>query len=301
MFRGTKLGELLLIAAYVAQGKTTMATNLAYNGIMQGMNGLYVSMEMNFDEMRNMVYCLHTCNPQWDRHPKYKNLAGKISYEKICYGELDGMEQEFFEVASRDFVSPDKGYGEFILYQPSEALTPSRLEMELYDRQAELSERGENLDFVVIDYVGLMVQDKSERYGDFNVDLNNIIKRLKNLSITFNNGRGLRIITPFQVNRDGWKEAVKNEGVYRLTALSNAHEAERASDQIFALYMTDDMKKSGVMKISCLKYRKGAVFAPFEAHIDFISRRICDFFTKKSDVIADGDLAIQEIPTDPGR
>jgi replicative DNA helicase len=295
VLRGTKLGELLIVAAYVAQGKTTMVANLAYNGIMQGLNGLYVSLEMNFEEMRNMIYCLHTSNPDWYRHPKYKNLAGKLSYEKICYGELDDMEQEFFEAASENFVTND--YGELIIFQPTEHMTPSHLEMELYDRRAELAERGKTLDFVVIDYVGLMVQDKADRYGDFNIDLNNIIKRLKNISINFDNGRGIRVITPFQINREGWKDAIKNEGVYKLTALSNANEAERAADQVITLYFSDDMKKSGVVKITCLKHRKGNTFPPFEAHIDFVTKRISDFFSKSSSVI-DDDMAIQEIPTD---
>jgi len=295
VLRGVKLGELMVVAAYVAQAKTTFVANLAYNGAMQGLNGIYISLEMNFDEMRNMIYCLHTSNPDWYRHPKYKNLAGKISYEKICYGELDDMEEEFFETACNDFVTND--YGELIIFQPTEHMTPSALEMELYDRQAELAERGKTLDYVVVDYIGLMVQDKAERYGDFNIDLNNIIKRLKNLSINFDNGRGLRVITPFQVNRDGWKDAVKNDGVYKLTALSNANEAERAADQVITLYFTEDMKKSGVIKVTCLKHRKGATFAPFEAHINFVTKKISDFFSKNSDVIPD-DMAIQEIPTD---
>lgn len=294
IFRGTKLGDLMIIAAYVAQGKTTVAANIAYNGIIQGMNGIFVAMEMNFDEMRDMFYVLHTCNPEWLNHPKYKNLAGKISYEKVRYGELSDLEQEFFEVASEDFTNHED-YGELILFQPSDALTPSRLEIEFYDRQAELAERGKNLEFAIIDYVGLMIQDKNERYGDFNIDLNNIIKRLKNLAILFNDGQGLRIITPFQVNREGWKEAVKNDGVYRPTALSNANEAERASDQIIALFMSEEMKKSGMMKICCLKHRKGATFAPFEAHIDFVSRRVRDFTQKMNKREIDDGMALVDI------
>ena len=299
VFRGTKLGELTLVAAFVGQGKSTFVGNLAYNGLWQGLNGLYISLEMSFDEMRNFMYCLHTSNHQWYRHPRFKNLAGKISYERICYGELDELEEEFFDTASLDFAT-NEDYGEMLLTQPEEALTPALLEMEMYERQAQLAERGKNLDFVVVDYVGLMVQDKKDRYGDFNVDLNNMIKWLKNQTLTFNNGRGLRIITPFQINREGWKEAVKNDGVYRLTALSNAHEAERSPDQIYALYSTDEMRKSGIIKISWLKNRKtGKSFQPFEASFDGMSKRIQNFITKKSDLIED-DMAIQEIPTDIG-
>jgi len=129
--------------------------------------------------------------------------------------------------------------------------------------------------------------------------LNNMIKWLKNQTITFNNGRGLRIITPFQINREGWKEAVKNEGAYKLTALSNAHEAERSPDQIYALYSTEEMRKSGSIKISWLKNRKtGKSFQPFEASFDGTSKRIQNFI-KKSDFVVD-DLSIHEIPTDIG-
>lgn len=296
-YRGTKLGQLMVIAAYVAQGKTTFAANMAYNGIMQGLNGMFMAMEMNFTEMRDLIYTMHTCNPEWYDHPKYKNLCGKISYEKVCYGELNDIEKEFFDYAANDF-STREDYGELIIHQPSDTLTPSRLELELCDRQAELAEKGKSIDFLIIDYVGLMLQDKNERYGDFNADLNNIIKRLKNLTINFDNGRGLRIITPFQVNRDGWKEAVKNDGVYKLTALSNANEGERAADQVISLFMSEENRKAGIIKITCLKNRRGPIFSPFEACIDFSSRRLRDAIGIKSDGSPDDGMQIQEIPLD---
>lgn len=279
VMKGIKLGDLFLVAAYVAQGKTTFVANMAYNGIFQGLNGLFISMEMSFAEMRDMFYVLHTSNPDWHNHPKYRKYAGKISYEDVMYGLLADEEQEFFEYASDDFNKRNE-LGELILYQPPEALTPSSLEMVIYDYDIELSEEGKSLDFVVIDYVGLMIQDKDKSYGDYNTDLNNIIKRLKNLAMTFKDGRGLRVISPFQVNREGWKKAVKNDGIYDLTALSNANEAERASDGIITLFMTDEMKRSGTAKVTNLKHRKGAVFMPFDLAIDFSSRKVMDFISK---------------------
>jgi KaiC/GvpD/RAD55 family RecA-like ATPase len=282
VFRGIKLGDLFLIAAFVGQAKTTLAVNLAYNGVSQGLNGLFVTMEMTFSEMRDMINVLHTCNPYWYDVGKYSGLTGKVSYSQVRYGELDKKEEEFFKVAVAD-LGTRSDFGELLIFQPDEHLTPSRFEMELYNYKAELEERNKKLDFVVLDYVGLMIQDKESRYGDFNVDLNNIIKRLKNIGINFDDGRGLRIITPFQVNREGWKEASKNDGVYKLTALSNAHEAERSSDGVIALYTTEDMKKTGALKICCLKHRDGENFSPFEAHVDFVSKAIRDFTQSKED------------------
>lgn len=295
--RGLKPGQLMIIAGFVGQGKSITSANLTYSGVVQGLNGLFVAMEMDFEEMRDMFYVLHTSNPEWADIPKYRNLVGKISYDKVCYGELSELEEEFFKVASRDFSNQnnEKNYGRLYLHQPSEKLTPSSLETLIYDWHSQLQEQNRALDFVVVDYVGLMVPDKAERYGDFNTDLNNIIKKFKNLCMNFDNGRKLRMITPFQTNRTGWREAEKNDGIYKLSALSNANEAERSTDLIAAVFMTEEMRKSGILKFCCLKHRKGALFPPFETRIDFQSKNIRDFIQK---VDMDDDALISEIAMD---
>jgi replicative DNA helicase len=288
--RGLKPGELMLVAAFVKQGKTILTTNLAYSGIAQGLNGLFISLEMNFDEMRDMFYVLHSCNPKWIEYPKYKNLMGKVTYDKVTYGELTDMEQEFFYTVSKDF-SAREDFGELILYQPTESLSPSKLEMIAYDYNSRMADKGKTLDFIVVDYVGLMIPDKNDRYGDWNIDLNSIIKKMKNMAINFDNGRKVRVISPFQVNRTGHKEAEKNEGQYSLSALSNANEAERSSDLVITTYMNEEMKKAGLIKIGCLAHRKGATFDPFEANIDFGTKHV-------KDIIQDKESAIQYIPLD---
>lgn len=298
--RGLKLGELCLVAAYVAQGKTTFVANMAYSGIMQGMNGLFITLEMKFEEMRDMMYVLHASWPNWRDDPKWKHLAGKLSYKKERYAEYNDEEKEFFDVVSNDF-STREDFGLLKIIQPSAPLTPSSLELYALDYQAELAQKGKNLDFLVVDYVGLMNPDKDDRYGEYNIDLNNTIRKLKIFALSFNDGRGLRVISPFQVNRDGWKEAVKNEGVYKLTALSSANEADRSSDLVISVYMSDDMKKNGLMKICCLKKRRDEDFVPFEANIDWRSMRVRDPIMTKaesSDAMALMGVGMNEIPLD---
>ena len=296
-FRGLKPGELMLVAAFVKQGKTILTSNLAYAGIAQGFNGLFVSLEMNYDEMRDMFYVLHGCHPSWYSHPKYKSLINKVTYDKVIYGELSSMEQEFFDEIAKDFGTREK-FGNLFLYQPTEALTPSKLEMLAYDYNSRLKDMGQELDFLVVDYVGLMTPDKNDRYGDWNIDLNGIIKKLKNLALNFDNGRKLRAISPFQVNRTGHKEAEKNDGKYSLLALSNANEAERSSDTIITTFMTDEMKKAGLIKIGCLANRRGAQFDPFEAHIEFGTRHINDMIQKADPKNVDLQTGVQNIPLD---
>jgi len=297
--RGLKPGELMLIAAYVKQGKTIFTSNLAYNGIMQGLNGLFVSLEMNYDEMRDLYYVLHGCHPSWYQQPKIAQLIGKVTYDKVTYAELTTEEQVFFELIVKN-LSTRKDFGKLFMYQPTESLTPSKLEMIAYDYNSRLRDVGKQLDFLIVDYVGLMVPDRKESYGDWNIDLNNIIKKFKSLALNFDNGRKLRVISPFQVNRTGFKEAEKNEGQYALSALSNANEAERSSDVIFSTYMTKEMKKSGIIKIGCLANRRGGEFDPFEAKIDFGTRHIKEFIQKAppTGIVDTGASGIQDIPLD---
>jgi len=304
-FRGVKPGDLFIIAAYTSQCKSTMAVNMTYNGISQGLNGMFVPLEKNFAQTRDVFYMMHTSYWDWLDSKEFKHLVGKVSFEKFRYGELNEEQYKFFKASSDDFArratlkDEKERFGELKLFQPIEKLTPSRLEMEVMDYQAELARRGKQLDFLVIDYVSLMVQDKNERYGDFNVDLNNIITRLKTFGLTFDNGRGLRVITPFQVNREGWKEAVKAEGIYQLTAMSNANEAERSADGVISLFMDNEMRKTGRLKIGCLKDRDGSYFPPFEAQVDYTTMRIRDVLQKRtSSPIEDIDIDMGSIPLD---
>lgn len=297
VFRGIKIGDLFIVAAYASQGKSTFAVNLGYQGICQGLNGLFVSLEMTYEEMRDMMYVLHTSNLEWFGHPKYGQLVGNMSYDKVRYGELNDLEEEFFNVSLADFRDRDD-FGEYkILQSAGSNMPPSRLEMELENYRADLLDKGKNLDFLIIDYVGLMAQDKEARYGDFNIDLNNIIKRLKQLTLNFDEGRGLRVITPFQINREGYKDALKNDGLYKLVHLSNANEAERSSDGVITLFATEQMKEMGRVKFGCLKNRDGRLFQPFEANIDVNSKWIKDFAQTKEDAPGD-EMSIQELNID---
>lgn len=291
--KGCKPGHVWLVAGFVAQGKSIMSANLAYNAVLQGLNGLFIPMEMDYNEMRDLFYVLHASCPEWYESPKYKHMAGNISYEKVRYGELSEEEEKFFDVVIKDF-STNPNYGQLYLYQPSAMFSPANLELKAYEAHSYFMERDRALDFIIPDYLGLMNPDKVERYGDFNIDLNGIIKRMKNLAQTFDNGRQVRIISPFQINRQGFKEGEKTGGVFPKSALSNANEAERTCDLVMTLYMSKEMKKAGVIKIDCMKHRHGPEFDLFEAQINFSNRRIVDFMKKKSE--HDPDDLINEIP-----
>ena len=270
--KGLKNTELMLVTAFTSQGKTTFSMYMAYKAIISGFNTAVITLEQTFEEIRQQIYVKHTCNPKFDKtHPQYKDLIGSISVEDVAYGTLSDREQEFFYTACDDLVETE-GYGKFDLWQPPKAQTTvADIEFKLMQIQQELRTIGKDLEFVVIDYISLLGLPVEERTRDPNENLNIIIKQLKRLCLTFNNGKGLRILSPFQANRKGWEEAKANDGVYHLTALSNAHEAERSSDVVVALFIDESWRDEGKVKISCLKNRRHPFFKPFNAKINFKS------------------------------
>jgi len=270
--KGLKNTELMLVTAFTSQGKTTFSMYMTYRAIISGFNTAVITLEQSFSEIRQQMFVKHSCNPKFEKIcPQYKHLIGCISVENVVYGGLTADEHAFFKIVCEDLVTTE-GYGKLELWQPPKSQTTvADVEFKLMQIQQEYKSTGRDLELVVIDYISLLGLPVEERTRDTNENLNIIIKQLKRLCLTFNNGKGLRIISPFQANRKGWEEAKANDGVYHLTALSNAHEAERSSDVVVALFIDESWRDEGKVKISCLKNRRHAFFKPFNAKINFKS------------------------------
>jgi hypothetical protein len=106
------------------------------------------------------------------------------------------------------------------------------------------------------------------------VNLNNRIKELKQFALHFNGGEGIRLVSAYQANREGKKHADKNDGVYRLDALSYANEAERSADVILYAYLNDELRTNKEVKLGCLKNRTKAPFKQFVAKTRLECRKV---------------------------
>jgi len=289
--KGLKNSELMIVAAYTGHCKTTFSMNMAYRALYGGWNTAFITLEMSYDEIRRHMYVLHSCNPTFKKkYPEYAHLVGNINYDDVRYSNLTAEEKKYWMLVCKDFNKNFNGdsetYGRFHVIQPDQAVTSvSDIELKLNGCQQELYASGRSLEFVVIDYISLLGGDDKTKSGDYNQTLNNIIKALKRLCLTFNNGKGIRMLSPFQVNRAGWREAKENEGHYNLTALSNAHEAERSADLVISLFKMDGEKEGNVLRICNLKNRRNKPFQPFNAHVNFDTRFIYNF----SDTVEQSD------------
>lgn len=282
--KGLKNHELMLVAAYTGHCKTTFCLNMAYRAVFSGWNTAFVSLEMSFTEIRRMIYVLHSCNPMFkEKYPKYAHLVGQLTYNGVAYGTLNKEEEEFYKLVVQDILE-NEDYGKFYVWQPEKSVTTvADIDMKFRSIQHEFKSKGRDLEFGIIDYVSLMGADDRDRTKDFNQTLNNIIKSIKRMCLTFNNGKGIRIVSPFQTNREGYKDAKAHDGIYSSTALSNAHEAERSSDVIMSIFISETDRNSGMLTMCNLKNRRNKFFPPFKACINFESKYIYNF-TGNSDV-----------------
>jgi hypothetical protein len=269
---GLQNTELMLVTAFTSHGKTAFSMYMAYRAILMGFNTAVISLEQTFKEIRTQIYVKHTCNPiMAKRFPEFAHLIGTLDIKNVKSGKLTEEQQAFYFAACEDLATTE-GYGKLNLWYPPKAKpTVSEIEFNLSQVQQEYKTVGRNLEFVVLDYISLLGLSREEMTKDANENQNVIIRNLKSLCNTFNGGQGLRMLSPFQANRDGLREAKQNDGVYQLTALSGAHEAERSADGVIAMYMEDIWRNEGKIKFSCLKGRRNGFFNAFNARVNYKS------------------------------
>jgi hypothetical protein len=88
-----------------------------------------------------------------------------------------------------------------------------------------------------------------------------VIRQAKQFAMRFAHGRGIAVLSPFQANRQGMEEASKNNGRYRLTALSTANEAERSSDVVYSIWLDDTLRQNLRARLYNLKARNSPLIA----------------------------------------
>lgn len=261
--RGNKRGHLWIHAAFTGEMKTSWALNWAYNNATHyGWNTYYMSLEMPYEQIRNMVWCLHSANK------KFLNEGFEpISYTRLRDGELTPQEEEFFfNIVCPDFEENPK-YGKFYIERPTEDTTIADIKskMEVLHQQMPIH-------LAFIDHAGLV--QPSIRSSDYTIALNSVVRDAKKLALNFNRGEGVPVVLLFQINRKGKEDADKNEGRYKLQDLSYANEAERSGDVITTTYLNDEYRENAEVLFGCLKTRDNELFKSFRAKILWDCRRI---------------------------
>ena len=142
--------------------------------------------------------------------------------------------------------------------------------------KAEVINRQYPLDFIIIDYIGLLGAPASNPKAAKNERINENLVLAKQMALEFDRGEGVLMITPHQINRSGFKEAQKNGGVYEIEALADANEAERSSDVVITVYQDKAFRQKSEAVITMLKNRDGRLVEPFNVFCPSSNRLMAD-------------------------
>jgi intein/homing endonuclease len=244
---------------------TMLACNWAYNSVTKfKKNVVYVSFEMTREQIRRSVLVQHSANARFA-------LQGyaPLDYSRIRDGELTPEEKDFyFNQVIPDFESNPT-------YTTFEVVTPDR-EWTMADVKQALEQlhRDFEVGLVILDHGQWIEAKKGKKNKDYVIELNSVITDAKRLALNFDGNNGVPVLMLFQINRNGKTEADKNDGVYKMNALTYANNAEKTADVITTTYLNDELRSQNATKFTNLKNRDNPLFAPFIANVDFPCRRI---------------------------
>lgn len=245
---------------FVANGfvthNSTYALHWAYiQAVYFGFSSCYFSLEMPYTQCRNLIYAMHSAHEDFaEVRAKLGITTLGIDYEKIRDGRLPPNEEQFF----REYVVPDlnrngtvphKGqysldpadYGDIHIHVPD----PDKSDFTINDLRsyAELLYSKTPFSSLFVDHAGLMAA--RQRYSSTTDKLNEVIRDLKRLAMSFNRGMGMAVVALFQISREGYRAAEKNGGRYNLTHLSYANECISRTTKILC--------DSGILNVEDVK------------------------------------------------
>jgi replicative DNA helicase len=281
---GAKRNELWVHAGFTGALKSSWALHWAYTqAIYHRCSSVYFSLEMPYLQVRNLLYTMHSAHDDFRDVRKRLGIPTLgLDYEKIRDGKLLPHEEQFL----REFVVPSinkvrvvppsgpypvdpSEYGDIHI----EVADPDKNDFTIVDlrSRAELLFSKTPFRSIFVDHAGLM--SARGRYSSTTERLNEVIRDLKKLAMSFNRGMGIAVVALFQISREGWRAAEKAGGRYNLTALSYANECERSADIVTATWIDEELAKLGQAIFQCLKSRDQKPFARVPVRIEFACRR----------------------------
>lgn len=250
---GAKRNELWIHAGFTGHCKSLMELNWAYNqAVWYHHSSVIFSLEMPYIQCRRLLFALHST------HEKFRDVRVALGLQKdplatgvgLPYIHIrDGTLHEFHPNAKPflfDYVVPDlegdkvvegvnpntgepwedpRNYGKIHV----EVADPSKNDFTVDDlrQRSELIYAKSPFRTIFVDHAGLM---SPRKWVPSTTDrLNEVIRDLKRLAMSFNRGQGIAVVSLFQLSRQGFRTAQKlkektGTARYELTDLSYSNE-----------------------------------------------------------------------------
>lgn len=236
---GFRLGELALVAGYAGEGKTTFAiTVLAYRAVLLGFNVLYATGETLRSTVRRRLIVRHTHAPQF-------GLPGGVPVNGVASGSLQPVALNAYQGAAAD-LTQNENYGRFVSWQMPLHSTFEGIVGEVQRREAEFP-----VHVLVVDSVDMLRSS-----GDYRDQISRALEDCASLAVSHDNGRGLLVVSPYQIKRAAYERALNEDGRYTLDALAETALAERRASVVLSLLALPENPRQ--LRAQVLKNREGA-------------------------------------------
>lgn len=243
-------GEFFLVCGFTGDLKTTTCINIAHDvAYRQKKNVVYMTGETLRTQVRRRLLSLHS------RERRF-NIKQGLAYDSMKRGNLTEKETAIFKAVIEDMTSGQ--FGRFQILQFPRKANLDYVSGQLSRYQAEF-----NVDLLIVDEARLLGSRRTrvQRWEE----LDEILMGLKQIAVTHNQGKGVPVITPYQVKRDAWKNAIESKKPYDKVCLANSSEAERSADIIMTLMRVPENQGGNNREVrgSVLKNRDGIELSEF--------------------------------------
>jgi hypothetical protein len=248
--RGLGYGTITTILGWTASYKTVLKNCIMYNAASMGYNCADIALEWPKDDQYFRYLSRHSY------HPKFVAMGMQpVNSLLLQKCELTPEQEKFlWEVVEPDFKA---------LPWKIHILEQTDIPGWDYLTLKAFFERLGDIDVFGVDYVQMLMME-ALGFRDPKECGNWVINEFRKLAVGSANpdepgdyGQRKIGILVSQSNRDGWTEAVENNGAYSLRALSDLNMLERASSYVIAVYLDEMLRSAGQSKCQLLKHRGG--------------------------------------------
>jgi replicative DNA helicase len=220
---GVQPGELVLIAGNTNIGKSTICADWAWRAMVeQGRNVVIFTSETSRVQMRHKLIARHSRLSAWREY-----MPEGINTRDLRGGTLSPEHRAYLDGVVTDFTT-NPAYGQCWVSQVPREATIGMLETRL----ARVS-RLFPADLVIIDYLMLLRSDR--RRQSRREELSEIVIAGKAMATGYQNGRGVPVVSPWQMNRAGNKAAAEQRGFYTTDDLAETAESSCTADVILGV------------------------------------------------------------------
>ena len=241
LFGGMNRGELNIFAGGSGSGKSLFMQNIAINWIQQGLNGVFLTLELSEG----------LCAMRMD------SMVANVSTKEV-FKDMDTVEMKVKMVGRKS--------GKLrIKYMPAQS-NVNQIRSYLKELQVQT---GMKVDFIMVDYLDLVMPVSAKvSPNDLFVKDKYVSEELRNLAREFN----ILMITASQLNR-GAVEEIEFDHSHIAGGLSKINTA----DNVFGIFTSRAMRERGRYQIQLMKTRSSSgVGMKVDLEFDLNSLRITD-------------------------